>query len=98
MTYIRQGDILFTPTEKTVAGSSNKRLTIAEGEVTGHHHVLIADANSEIVGDKSHFTIKGTAKLVHPEHDTIPISAGNYIVSLEREFDYADAQLKTVAD
>jgi len=98
MKNVRQGDILFSKTEKTAEGKPQERITIAEGEVTGHHHVLVADVGSKIIGDKTHFTIKGTAKLVHPEHDTIPMQSGSYVVSLEREYDYAEESMRQVVD
>jgi hypothetical protein len=95
---IRQGDILFTQTNEDAKGNPVQQITVAEGEFTGHHHVLIADAGSQVIGDKNHFTVKGTAKLVHPEHDTISFGSGSYIVSMEREYDYAEESLKSVRD
>jgi hypothetical protein len=95
---IRQGDILFTATPEAAQGKSQKQLTIAEGEFTGHHHVLIAEAGSEVIGNRTHFTVKGKAKLVHPEHGTLEFTSGNYVVSMEREYDYIDQTLKAVRD
>lgn len=95
---IRQGDIKFTKVDEDVQGKSIKQLTIAEGEFTGHNHVLVAEAGSSISGNKTKFTVKGKAKLVHPEHDTIPFSSGTYIVSMEREYDYLEETMKTVQD
>src|SRR5215213_7343636 len=95
---IRQGDILFSETQEEVTGKPVKKITVAEGEFTGHHHVLVADAGSEVIGNNTHFTIKGTAKLIHPEHDTIQFGSGSYVVSMEREYDYADESLKSVRD
>ncbi len=96
---IRQGDILFEKiNEKEVKGKPVKELIIAQGEVTFHNHVLVAEAGSSIVGNKTKFTVKGKAKLVHPEHDTIPFSSGTYIVSMEREYDYLEETMKQVQD
>lgn len=95
---IRQGDILFTQTEKHAEGQKVQQITVAEGEFTGHHHVLIAEAGSEIIGDKSHFTVKGKAKLIHPEHKTLEFTSGSYVVSLEREYDYVNETLAQVRD
>lgn len=97
-TIIRQGDILFKRVDETLTGKDQKQLTIAEGEVTGHHHVLVAEAGSEIIGDKTKFTVKGKAKLVHPEHDTINFTSGTYVVIQEREFDYISQEIARVQD
>lgn len=98
MKHIRQGDLLFSKVEEAVEGKNHKQLTIAEGEFTGHHHVLIAEAGSWIVGDKTKFTLTGKAKLVHPEHDTIEFNSGTYVVLTEREFNYVDMTLEKVRD
>ena len=95
---IRQGDILFKESTDKVDGEGLKKLVIAEGEITGHHHILVAEAGSKIVGDRTKFTVLGKAKLIHPEHDTINFTSGTYIVSTEREYDYIDQQLKAVQD
>lgn len=98
MEIIRQGDIKFSQTNEEVKGKELKKLTIAEGEFTGHNHVLVAEAGSKIYGDKTKFTIKGKAKLVHQEHDTIHFTSGTYIVSMEREYDYLEETMKAVQD
>lgn len=98
MKHLRQGDIIFSKVDKTPKNKISKKLVIAEGEVTGHNHVLIAQTDSTILGDKTLFTIKGKAKLVHPEHDTIVFSEGTYMVSNEKEFDYINLELTKVRD
>lgn len=95
---IRQGDILFKEVAEKVEGKSVQKITVAEGEFTGHHHVLVAEAGSKIFGTKTKFTVQGKAKLVHPEHDTIEFLSGTYIVSTEREFDYIEEAMKQVRD
>ncbi len=96
--YLRQGDILFKKVDEQVEGKEVKKLVIAEGEVTGHHHVLVAEANSKIMGNRTKFTLTGKAKLTHPEHDTIPFEPGTYVVINEREFDYIEQSMKQVVD
>lgn len=98
MKNIRQGDILFTRVNEEVKGKSLKQIVIAEGEFTGHNHVLIADVESKITGNKTKFTVKGKAKLVHPEHNTLEFGSGTYLVSIEREFDYVEQTLRQVQD
>lgn len=98
MTTIRQGDLLFKRVSDQPKQVETKQLVIAEGEVTGHNHVLIADMDSVILGDKTIFSVSGKAKLVHPEHDTIEFGAGTYMVINEREFDYVAKQAEKVID
>ena len=93
MKIFRQGDLVFRQVDEVAEGKPLDKLVIAEGEVTGHHHVLIAEAGSLIRGNKTKFTLTGKAKLVHPEHDTIPFSIGTYIVLTEKEHDYINNTL-----
>lgn len=96
--YIRQGDILFKKIDGQIEGKSQKNLIVAEGEATGHHHTLVAEASSEIIGDRTKFQIKGKARLTHQEHDAINFLAGTYVVINEREFDYIEQTLTQVKD
>lgn len=95
---MRQGDLIFKKVDEKVEGKDLKKLVIAEGEFTGHHHVLVAELGSKIIGTRTKFSVKGKAKLVHPEHGTTHFSAGTYIVIPEREFDYIENNLKVVRD
>ena len=94
----RQGDILFKLVDEKVDGKPTKQLVIAEGEVTGHQHLLVAETNSKIKGTNTLFMLTGKAKLYHPEHDTIEFGAGTYQVINEREFDYISEEMKKVID
>lgn len=94
----RQGDLLFKQVSDQPKQVESKRLTIAEGEQTGHNHVLVAETDSVILGDRTLFTVKGKAKLVHPEHDTIEFDSGTYVVINEREWNYVDKLMEKVRD
>ena len=95
---IRQGDLVFRKIDEVIAGKSCKKLVIAEGEATGHSHLLSADTATKIYGDKTKFMLTGKAKLMHPEHETITFLKGTYVVINEREFDYAEEQMRKVQD
>lgn len=95
---LRQGDLLFTKVDEKTEGTPVQKMTIAEGEMTGHHHVLIADVKSSIVGNRTKFCVTGKATLTHPEHKPIDFKSGTYIVTTEREFDYVENTLKKVRD
>lgn len=94
----RQGDLIFKRVTDTPKDETHKELVIALGEVTGHSHRLIAEVGSVIKGDKTLFSVTGTAKLIHPEHDTIKFNSGTYVVINEREFDYIEETMKKVRD
>lgn len=98
MTIYRHGDLIFQKVDGVVDGDEIDRLVIAEGEATGHAHVLIADVGSKIKGDRTKFTLTGKAKLVHQEHDTIEFLPGTYVVLNEREHDYVEETIKKVKD
>jgi hypothetical protein len=85
----RQGDLLIRrvwqiPTD-AVAKSGN---SIGEGEKVGYHHQLIgAHKISETPDDGTiYFEAKEEVSLDHPEHNTIQIPKGVYVVVHERSF------------
>lgn len=104
----RQGDILIVGVEAVPAGaqpldSTRGRLVLAEGEVTGHAHAIVATAEEATlysVADeidrwlrvRSH---QGVA-LRHQEHATIRLAPGNYRIVRQRE--YAPGEIRRVAD
>lgn len=94
----RQGDLIFTKVDENTEGTPVQKLTVAEGEMTGNYHILVADAKSSIVGTKTKFSVTGKALLTHPEHKPIEFKSGTYIVTTEREFDYVENTLKKVRD
>ncbi len=95
---LRQGDLIFKKVQDTPKSEEHKELVIALGEVTGHSHRLLAQTDSVILGDKTLFTVRGKAKLIHQEHDTIEFENGTYMVINEREHDYIDETMKIVKD
>lgn len=96
---IRQGDILFTRVDKAPeVTKTQKELVVALGEATGHHHRLIAQVDSTILGDRTLFSVKGKAKLVHEEHGTIDFPEGTWMVTTEREWDYVESDMNKVVD
>jgi hypothetical protein len=91
---IRQGDLLLVPIaelpERAREGRRG-RLVLAEGEATGHAHVVDDDRASlhrhpwssdlylSVVGDEPVF-------LVHEEHDPLALTPGVYEVRRQREY------------
>jgi hypothetical protein len=98
---IRQGDVLLIPVDKIPEGmKTTKKVTLALGESTGHHHTIYdgavgyADDEDSLVEYLS--VTNQVGALTHQEHDTIAVPNGNYLnVS---QFQYTPEKLERVAD
>ena len=103
--HVRQGDVMLVRIERIPDGATevkrdNGRLVLAYGEVTGHAHVLDAPAEDAImltVAESATFVrLTKKAQLVHEEHATIDVPAGDYRVVRQRE--YSPAEIRRVLD
>ena len=77
--------------------------TLAEGEITGHRHLITAKPKTEfeVLQDESgqvYLKMENSGQLTHEEHKTIEVMPDMYIVGNEEEFDYNERQLKRVVD
>ena len=64
---------------------------IAEGEKTGHNHMLHGSHQIyETVDNQIHFEAMQELEIKHPEHNTIIIPKGIYTVVHERSFNPCD--------
>ena len=89
----RQGDILieriseaeFLKGKKYLGKTENKAL--AEGEATGHLHLLTGEVDIYGYSDDKMFEVKNTATLIHPEHKPLTFDKGFYRVRRQREYD-----------
>ena len=103
-TYSRQGDILIeTVTEippDAVKQKPSKHIVIAQGEATGHHHVLKLDDPADWWkhGDDVLVATTAPADLVHPEHATITIGSPAEIKRFRRQREYTPEEIRNVAD
>jgi hypothetical protein len=97
----RQGDLLFIrvndiPEDATVKASG----VIAEGEVTGHTHAIAhpgVDAVLKIAAGIAYIqAMQDVTPIVHQEHNTIELPAGNWVVHRQRE--YTPEGYRTVQD
>lgn len=96
LTMFRQGDVLVLAareqpqgTWKEVPRDATKRVILAAGEVTGHHHAIhergVCLLRAEGISDAV-LTVRDDAQLVHEEHGTISIPGGTYRVRIQREW------------
>lgn len=103
----RQGDILLLPVEKVPKGlkeipRENGRIVLAEGETTGHLHMIEAPEALFLAEDlesieNRFLEIEAEVALDHPEHDTIVLEPGAYKVIRQREYTQAGG-ISVVAD
>lgn len=106
MNYFRQqGDVLLERIDalpdglKKVAPKA-RGYVLAEGEVTGHAHVLDEIDNVEMFEKDGRFyvNVKKESKLTHEEHGTHIVIPGIYRVGGVREYDHFGEEVRAVKD
>lgn len=101
----RHGDVDIKQVNELPKGLKKiKGTTLALGEVTGHHHTLIKERESQSIlvfesaeGIK-YFQVSEPTQLTHQEHDTLVIEPGVYEVKIEQEFDPFADEIRKVQD
>lgn len=99
----QQGDVNFRKLKAMPEGKqtvlATKRLVVAEGEHTGHAHV-IEDDESELIqiGEKMLLKLEKAATIKHQEHNPITLSPGIWEVGRVQEFDYYAMMRRQVVD
>lgn len=102
MKMYRQGDVLFVERACRPAGESviRKNGQILEGESTGHVHRLapgcLATAEVYEIDGKLFVSSEKGISIVHEEHHTLELPAGNYEVVRQRE--YSPEEIRNVQD
>ncbi len=84
----RQGDILFKKIQN-LPNQLKEKLdkVVAEGEETGHAHVLVNGAVFELLNtDNLYIKSDQNTRIVHEEHLPIKLESGNYQVIRQREY------------
>lgn len=87
----RQGDVLLVPVESCPPNArtiSEGRHVLAEGEATGHAHVVEAPSSRlfQGSGDERFLELGTPSVLRHEEHSAIELPAGSYRVIRQREY------------
>ena len=102
MKFYRHGDVVLTSTTipKNATRSKNGRLVLAEGEVTGHAHVIDSPQAELWTADTDMLFLRVLADagvdLFHEEHATLKIPPGDWQITRQRE--YAPDAPQYVAD
>jgi hypothetical protein len=99
----QQGDVVLKRLTSLPDGQlksiAKRRLILAEGEATGHHH-SIEQADSELLeaGGVMVLDLKETATLTHQEHGPITLEKGLWEVGRVQEYDYFAQMKRKVVD
>jgi hypothetical protein len=99
----QQGDVILRKINTLPVGNKNtistKKCTLAEGESTGHAHV-IDDDESEMfsIGTQTFLTLGKPATIKHEEHKPITLDKGTWEVGRVQEYDYFKRMVNSVKD
>lgn len=78
--------------------SKTKRPILAEGEVTGHAHVLDADVGVLDRDGLKEFELQQSAEVVHEEHKPITVAPGKWVSGRAQEWDHFAEEAKQTRD
>jgi hypothetical protein len=97
---LRQGDVLLVPVA-TVRGERiepvKRRYLVAEGELTGHHHSIVAGPKVAAFLSRDGLFFDGRSSLVHQEHTPHDID-GAYKAVVQRRASDSDHQVMRSVD
>lgn len=93
----RQGELIIKKIDKVV-GKKLPHLVLAEGEVTGHKHEVVGDAELFEKDGVLYLKVNEEAQVTHPEHDPITLPKGNYQVQPQREYVVGEEKYRRVQD
>ena len=102
--YYQQGDVLIEPfdipKDAKKVEAKPRGFVLAEGEVTGHAHVIDRVADIEFVEKDGLFYIKNKKAVTvrHEEHKPITIPAGTWRVRGVKEYDHFAEEARRVID
>lgn len=97
------GDVIFKEIKELPKGlKSVKRkergFVLAEGEVTGHAHVITEDVELYEKGGVLYLKNDTAVSVVHEEHKKTTIPAGIWEIGIVREYDFLSEEVRNVAD
>lgn len=102
MKLYRQGDVLIKRIKaipQNMATKKRENGVLAYGEVTGHSHRVEVQEQAEVleVGENLYLRVsEDGVRIVHDEHAPIVLPAGNYEITIQRE--YSPEAIRNVAD
>lgn len=96
-TQVRHGDVLLTRKSDSAMAAEKKgkkRLVVAEGEVTGHAHVICAERIGVI--SPTEIDLPDGGIITHEEHGVLRLDRGIYEV--RRQTEWIEQRMHTVRD
>lgn len=102
-----QGDVYLIgikelPKGLSIKKNDNRGIVLAEGEHTGHAHIINDDAIFAILlegaNKEMYLQALKEVEIKHQEHKSIVLPAGNYKVGIIREYDYFLEESRKVVD
>ena len=98
----QQGDVLIegiVDIPKEAKRLMETCIVLAEGEATGHAHVITDKlAKAFCVGDALFLELSKDTEVKHEEHGTVTLSPGKYKVGIVREYDHFAEEAHRVQD
>lgn len=102
---IQQGDVLIQSIDKIPQNVKNVKrsdrgFVLADGEVTGHAHVIVDD-DIEIMCDEvgiKFITNDHPVTVIHEEHGKVEIPAGTWKIDIVQEYDHFEMESRNVKD
>jgi len=99
MIWYQQGDVTIKPVHIPAEAKRAETTILARGEVTGHAHRVVGDAELLRLGRQLFLRVLGgEARVVHEEHAAIAISKGEYEIGRVREYDHCAEEERAVWD
>jgi|SRR5208283_1721977 len=100
---IVQGDVFFTrakrlPVKAEVKQKSKRGYIIAEGEATGHAHVVDDDIELYESGGVLYLRTEKEIQVKHEEHKPVILSKGIWKVGIVREYDPFSEHVRLMRD
>lgn len=102
--YYQQGDVILTrvdnvPSNAKVLPRSSRDIVLAEGEATGHAHVVTdVECEAYTLADALFIKCRKPVTVVHEEHKSVTIDSGIWQISIVREYDHFQEEARKVID
>lgn len=98
-----QGDVFFTKADKipinaTAVARTPRGYIIAEGEATGHAHVVDDDVELYEKDGTLYLRTSKTVEVRHEEHKPVSLEAGIWRACIVREYDPFIEEARSVVD
>ena len=100
----QQGDVLMQQIKALPKGAipkdSGSRITLAEGEVTGHSHSIEVEEGVQLytLDQILYLVADHEVTVTHQEHGAVTLPAGIYQVGIVQEYDYIAEEARRVWD